>query len=107
MQATILSTFNDKIEGLQNKSSIQDDEVYIFKNVYAGTGFHMARVNFPIDIAFIDQDFAILGIETLEAQSGQTIAPEGTVLAVEASQGYFERNGLKVHDFWKEIYNRV
>lgn len=107
MKAKILSTVSEKLQGVIGRDDLDEDEVYIFKNIEPSQSFHMRSVPFPLEIAFVDQDCSILDIKEMQAEEGTAKAPENTVLAVEASKGYFERNKLKVGDFWKEIHNRI
>lgn len=107
MKAKILSTPSEKYTGVIGRDKLDPDEVFVFTGINPYTSFHMHNVKFPIDIAFLDQDCAILAIKTMIPDEGNATAPNGTCYAVEACEGYFKQNNLKEDDFWKEIYNKV
>ncbi len=105
MKAKILATESEKSRGVIGRESLEPDEVFVFLRIYPNQGFHMRNVGFPLTIAFIDQDYSILDMKEMEPESGTAYAPEGTVLAIEASKEYFATKQLKVGDFCKEVHN--
>lgn len=107
MKAKILTTQSEKNQGVIGKESIEPDEIFIFVNIDSNQGFHMHSVPFPIDIAFLNQDYSVLDIQSMEPETGKSKAPHGTVCAVEACKDYFQKNDIKVNDFWKEIFNQI
>lgn len=107
MNARILVNSSEKFKGVIGREKLEPDEIYVFMHIDPHQGFHMNGVKFPIEIAFIDKDAVILDINAMEAQSGTSKAPEGTILAVEASKGYFDAFKLRKGDFWKEIFNII
>ena len=107
MKVKILTSVSDKMQGVKGKSQLDTDELYVFCGIYSHDWFHMKGVEFPIEIAFVDQEGGILAIEHMEPEIGKACAPEGTSLAVEASQGYFNQHDLKVGDVWKELFNKI
>ena len=107
MKAKILTTLSDKAQGVIGRDKLDDDEIYIFVNIYPYTEFHMQGVPFPLDIAFLDQQFGILDINNMTPNDGRAKAPDKTAYAVEANTGYFNKMGLKQGDFWKEVANKL
>lgn len=107
MKAKILTTQTEKIQGVKGRDTLDPDEIYIFLNVYPNTCFHMQTVPFPLEIAFLDKDFGILEIATMDPEVGTAKAPDKTYHAVEAPKGYFESNNLKTGSFWKEVSNKI
>lgn len=107
MKSKILSTISEKARGVIGRDSLEPDELFIFTGVYSGTQFHMEGVTFPIDIAFLDKDFGILHISSMEPDSGRASAPRDTVYAVEACNDFYKSNKLKVGDFFKEVFNKI
>jgi uncharacterized membrane protein (UPF0127 family) len=105
MKARILATESEKRKGVTGRESLDPDEVFVFLGIYPNQGFHMHKVPFPVTIAFIDRDYGILDIKEMEPESGTAYAPEGTILAIEASKEYFDSKKLKVGDFVKEVHN--
>ncbi len=104
MNLKVLSTLTDKINGVKGLDKLDPEDVYIFTDINEGDGFHMRGVPFALEICFLDRDFGILDITKMESESGTSKAPHGTVYAVEAEDGYFDKHGLKVNGCWESLH---
>ena len=107
MKVKVLTKDKEKANGVIGRESLDEDEVYIFVNIYPNSGFHMRQVPFPLDIAFLDKEFGILDIQEMEPENGTATAPNTCHYAVEANRGYFKQNQLKAGDFWKKLYSKM
>ena len=108
MKAKILTTNQEKSNGVMDRDSLDDDEVYIFLNIFQNTGFHMKTVKFPLDLIHLNKNCEILRIDTMEPDTNELFMPPvGVNFSVEANKGYCSKNNIKVGDFWKEIHNRI
>lgn len=102
-----LTTLGDKTKGVLGLPNLHPDDIFIFMYIDEGNGFHMRGVPFPLDIAFLDQDGGILDVQNMKPEKGTAKAPSGTVHAVEATEGYFIKNGLEPGKIWKSLYNHL
>ena len=88
--------------GLSGKISMKEDEGMIFAFEKAGNyGFWMKKMNFPLDILWIDDNFNIVGIEKDLATSTypQSFGEEYfSRYVLEVSAGYSDKNNIKVGD---------
>ncbi len=107
MNIKVLKTVSEKVKGLIGKDSIDNDEMYLFLDVAPSQEFHMRGVKFPIDIAFLDKEFSILKINSMDKETGKAKAPKGTMYALEARKGFFKDARLKTNDFCKEVHNYI
>jgi len=64
------------------------------------TKFHMKGVTIPLSIAYLNWRGKILAIEDMDPKTPERIyeAPDDTRYALEMSEGWFRRNGVKVGD---------
>jgi uncharacterized membrane protein (UPF0127 family) len=61
--------------------------------------YYMKNTFIPLDIAFIDDNFKIIDIQTMQPLDETTVASRGKAMyALEANKGFFKRVGLKVGD---------
>ena len=107
MNLHILGGTAAKARGVIGLKNIGDDDLFVFLDTYEGAGFHMRNVPFNISIAYLDKDYGILSIDKMLTEVGTSYAPADSVLAVEATADYFERNGLRVDMVWKALANRA
>lgn len=75
-----------------------EDEGMIFVwNEPVTGGFWMKNTYIPLSIAFVSSDLRIIDIQDMEPLSLEPHEPAGPYLyAIEANQGFFERNGIAV-----------
>lgn len=89
--------------GLMGRTSLPEDRgmVFLFDGPVS-TSFWMKDTLIPLSIAFWTEDqriVAILDMEPCEADPCPTYGPGVPFVgAVEANQGWFERNGVRVGD---------
>ena len=93
---------NDKYKslGLMFRKKLNKDSGMIF--IYPKKQilyFYMKNTFVPLDIAFIDDQYKIIDIQSMQPLDETTIASKGEAMfALEVNRGFFERINLKVGD---------
>ncbi len=95
MKIIVFGTEASRTEGLQHRSFIPDDTVFVFPNLQMPTFFHSQNVPEPFDIAFLDRAGTVLDLKTVVPPHAIAPAPRGTALALEAKGGRLEMWGLQ------------
>lgn len=95
MQVHIFRTLEDQAVGLQHRSPIEADTLFVFPLVYPGLMFHSRNVKEPFDLAFLSCDFVVLRRSTIRPEEGTDVAPEGTFMAVESKAGKLSEWGFE------------
>jgi uncharacterized membrane protein (UPF0127 family) len=82
-------------------SPLVQDEVALFVFPHSERhAFWNKNVEFPLDLAFLDENGKVVDLKHLDAQSESSIRPDNPArFVVEASQGTFERLGVAMGDF--------
>jgi uncharacterized membrane protein (UPF0127 family) len=87
----------ERSRGLMFRESLPEDQGMLF--IFESDGqhnFYMRNTLVPLSIAFIKADGTIVEIEDMEPQTEELHSgPEPYRYAVEANQGWFERNGIR------------
>jgi uncharacterized membrane protein (UPF0127 family) len=93
-------TETEKRTGLMNRRELDKNSGMLF--VYGSKqqlSFYMKNTYIPLDIAFIDDDYKILNIESMEPLDETSILSKGRAMyALEANRGFFDRVGLAEGD---------
>lgn len=90
----------DRIQGLQGRSSLAEDEGMIFDyGEERRLSFWMKNTSIPLSIAFIDRNGVILEIQDMEPNSLVSHrSAQKARYALEVNQGWFDHNQIKVGD---------
>jgi len=82
--------------GLMGRDSLPDDYGMLFVYDSERTlSFWMRNTKIPLDIAFIDANGVIVGIEQLEPRSEESVLSKSPAMyALEVKQGWFLENGV-------------
>lgn len=97
----IADTDEKRTKGLMYAEPLEEFEVVFFKFPRKGQhGFWNKNVEFPLSLAFLDEDYEILDFKDLEKQSPKLVAPEteDVKFVVEAKKGIFEKLGISIGD---------
>jgi uncharacterized membrane protein (UPF0127 family) len=90
----------ERQRGLMGRSSLPDDAGMLF--VYSAdteTGFFMRDTTVPLSIAFVTAGGSVIDIQNMEPLSEEPhFSPQPFRYAVEANQGWFGDNDVKVGD---------
>ena len=93
-------TDKEKETGLMFRKSLDKESGMLF--VYGSMNFlyfYMKNTLIPLDIAFIDSNYKIIDIQSMEPLDETTIvSARRSMYALEVNRGFFERVGLKVGD---------
>jgi len=86
--------------GLMHREHLPADHGMLFVwEEPARRGMWMKNTLIPLDVAFIDADFEITNIETMEPQTTRLhSATRGIVYALEVNAGWFEQHGIVAGD---------
>lgn len=86
--------------GLMHREYLPADHGMLFVwDEPAQRGMWMKNTLIPLDVAFIDADFEITNIETMEPQTTRLhSATRGIVYALEVNAGWFEQHGIEAGD---------
>jgi uncharacterized membrane protein (UPF0127 family) len=93
----IADTPEERSRGLMFRESLPENQGMLFIFEQDGQhNFYMRDTLIPLSIAFIEADGIVVEIEDMEPQTEDLhSAPEPFRYAVEANQGWFDRNGIK------------
>ena len=94
MKIVVFETPEERAQGLQYRSPIEPDTLFIFPDIRAGALFHSRNVREPFDLAFLSMGDIILYKATITPEDGIAVAPQGTWSAIEAKAGSFDRWGF-------------
>lgn len=94
MKVVIFDTVEKQVQGLQHKTYVERNTLFIFPLIEQGVLFHSQNVPEDFDIAFLDKDFNILQQETLKPPTATTRAPAGTFMAMESRGGAMKAWGF-------------
>ncbi len=93
---------SNRMVGLSGREFLMFDEGMIFVFPVAGIhGFWMKDMNFPIDIAWVDEDFRVVHIENsvLPSTYPKIFRPEvDSNYVIEVVSGFFKSHEIKVGD---------
>lgn len=103
--AEVAATPDDRRHGLMYRASLPEDHgmLFIFPEEKVLT-FWMKNTPLPLSIAFADAGGKIVRIADLEPNSTQPVASiRPARLALEMSQGWFDRHGVLVGDEIRQV----
>lgn len=86
--------------GLMFRESMPENSgmLFLYENDHR-TGFWMKDTLIPLSIAFVAADGSIIDIQDMEPETTESHKPPASYRnAIEANQGWFERNGVAVGD---------
>ena len=93
-------TDKEREKGLMFRKSLSKDSGMLF--VYSAMGylsFYMKNTLIPLDIAFIDYNYNIIDIQSMEPLDETPIMSKAEAMyALEVNRGFFQRVGLNVGD---------
>lgn len=98
--AEIADEPEERARGLMFRESMPEDHgmVFIYDEDHLG-GFYMKDTLIPLSIAFVAADGTIVDIQDMEPETLDTHRPPKPYRhAIEANQGWFERNGIAPGD---------
>lgn len=100
LQVELADTPEERSQGLRNRESMDEDHGMLFAwPGDTGSAFGMPETYIPLTIAFIRDDGEIVHMEDMEPLTTDPHrSTEPYRFAVEANQGWFERNGIAVGD---------
>lgn len=103
MTIELARTSQEQSTGLMGRTSVPDGQGMLFVFRESGiVGFWMKNTPLALSIAFIDENGLIIDIKDMQPFSEKTVAPDSPyLLALEVSQGYFARQGIKPGDTFK------
>lgn len=84
----------EKTKGLQHRPFIEDQTLWVFREIYYGDFFHSQNVPEPFDIAFVDDTGMVLFMTKMYPPDDTVVVPEGTVMAMESKAGEMARWGI-------------
>jgi hypothetical protein len=98
LHVAVAESTEARSRGLMYVDEMAEDEGMIFVwNEPVTGGFWMKNTYIPLSIAFVSSDLRIIDIQDMEPLSLEPHEPAGPYLyAIEANQGFFERNGIAV-----------
>jgi len=91
IEIVLLKGDREKAKGLIGMKPIPPKTFFVFPDMYSGAVFHSRGVLEKFDIAFLDRNGKILSLKTVIPQKEIAVAPSGTVTAVEAKAGTFQK----------------
>lgn len=94
MRLVILRTIHERERGLQFLHFIPEETLYVFEDISEGNIFHSENVPEPFDIAFLDENFTVLGMARMRPPRDRVKAPPGTALALESKGGRMKTFGI-------------
>ena len=93
-------TEKERETGLMFRKSLDQNSGMLF--VYSNMNylyFYMKNTIIPLDIAFIDYNYKIIDIQSMEPLDETTIVSKKKAMyALEVNRGFFDKVGLKVGD---------
>lgn len=100
LKVRIADTSYTQERGLSFIDSMPDDEgmLFVFKRPNV-LNFWGKDTYIPLDIAFVDSSHTIIKIAKIKSMSFDCVSSDKKcTMAIEANEGYFERNGIEVGD---------
>jgi len=108
MPVEIARTEQERAYGLMERTTLPENAGMLFVTAEpqdSTSGFYMFRTRIPLDIAFMDENNRIVSIMTMQPCTSPQpslcyVYSPGVVYynALEANEGYFARNNIKVGD---------
>ncbi|HOJ64945.1 MAG TPA: DUF192 domain-containing protein [Spirochaetota bacterium] len=93
-------TDQERAKGLMFRKKLDKDSGMLF--VYSSMNylyFYMKNTIIPLDIAFLDYNYKIVDIQSMEPLDETTImSKKKAMYALEVNRGFFDRVGLKIGD---------
>lgn len=85
-------------QGLMGRQELPQDKGMLFRfSMPVEASFWGKNTYIPLDVAFIDSDNKICDIKNITPMSTRSVRSSSyCTLAIEANQGFFDRNGIKV-----------
>lgn len=80
--------------GLQYKPFIEDETLWVFKQIGEGDYFHSENVPEPFDIAFIGFERQVIFVGRMTPPKDIVEVPKGTAMALESRAGNMARWGI-------------
>lgn len=100
LQVEIADDPDERAQGLMFRESLPENSGMLF--VYTEdhiAGFWMKDTLIPLSIAFVTADGTIIDIQDMKPETTESHRPPDLYRnAIEANQGWFERNGIAVGD---------
>lgn len=81
----IARTLTEKAKGFMGVDAVANDEAILFMNVGPHAGFHMRTVGCDLTIAALDEDYRVIGVSMMEAETGGYTTPSGTKHVLEGN----------------------
>jgi uncharacterized protein len=106
LRVELAMTEKEHAQGLMEREHLQEGEgmLFIFDEPHI-LSFWMKNTNIPLSIAFFDAHRAIINIEQMDPPQGGVLrtyrSHKPALFALEVSQGWFDRQGIRVGDFFE------
>ena len=100
LHAEVADEPSERARGLMFRESMAEDAgmIFVYDDDHIG-GFYMKDTLIPLSIAFVAADGTIVDIQDMEPETLDTHRPpEPYRHAIEANQGWFQRNGIAPGD---------
>lgn len=96
----VASTTKERAKGLMFRKTLKPNEGMLFVYPYAQPlNFYMKNTIIPLDIAFIDANFIIIDIKSMEPLDETIVSSSSDACyALEMNQGFFAKKGINVGD---------
>lgn len=90
-----------RARGLMFASPLEQNEIALFVFPHSERhAFWNKNVEFPLDLAFLDENGKVVDLKNLEAQSESSVRPDSAArFVVEASHGTFDRLNVSMGDY--------
>ena len=92
---------SSQAKGLMFRKSLAENEGMLFDFHEPGVyRFWMKNTSIPLSIAFLNESGKVLKIEDMDPEEPKRfyISPSNTQYAIEANQGWFKENRVKIGD---------
>ncbi len=96
----VAATPAQRSQGLMFRKKLpQDSGMFFIFQKPKHLSFYMENTPIPLDLAFIDGNFKIIGIESMKPfDHTRIVSSKKAQYALEANRGFFQRIGLRVGD---------
>jgi uncharacterized membrane protein (UPF0127 family) len=100
LEVEIADTPDERSQGLMNREALAENSgmLFLYEEDHQG-GFWMRNTLIPLSIAFVLEDGTIIDIQDMEPETTELHRPDEKYRnAIEANQGWFDRNNIAAGD---------
>ena len=98
LEVEIADTAEERSRGLMNREALAENSgmLFLYEDDHQA-GFWMKDTLIPLSVAFVLEDGTIIDIQDMEPETTELHRPDEKYRnAIEANQGWFDRNGIAV-----------